>query len=558
MTYFKRKIIKFVLYLNTIKYLKIKQITYRLKKLITQPKLKNKNLTYKVAHQSGAWIETPAGNSSMISPTAFCFLNTCGDLKNIGWAAKNRSKLWCYNLHYFDDLVAFDFRNRYQIHHDLIINWIEECSNLKAVAWEPYPTSLRIVNWIKWTLITNTNSKIVFDSLIMQAQYLRANIEWHVMGNHLIANAKALIFAGSFFDGLEPSECISTGKKLLINQIRSQVLGDGGHFERSPMYHCIILEDLIDILNIAKSYPNKFHINFISELELTIRRMLSWLSEMIHPDGDICLFNDATFSVGKRYIDLLDYANKFQNISISTNNKKTKLGLKNLFNSGYVRITSDDIHIWMNIGAISPNYQPGHAHADSLSIEMSYRGQRLFVNGGVSTYEEGPQRDYERSTKAHNTVEINNKNCTEVWGAFRVGRRVRVNNYEFRQDDEKIIVTCGRKDYSNWLGSSIVKRSCELYRDKVIISDRVSNSTNSAVSRFQLHPLFRIYATNNSKIWKVHHITNDYAFDMEIIGGEAALVQSTFSSGFGKVEQIDALAVTFCSAEIYVKMFNFK
>ena len=40
----------------------------------------------------------------------------------------------------------------------------------------------------------------------------------------------------------------------------------------------------------------------------------------------------------------------------------------------------------MDVALIGPNYQPGHAHADVLSFELSLFGQRLLVNIGTSEY----------------------------------------------------------------------------------------------------------------------------------------------------------------------------
>jgi len=45
------------------------------------------------------------------------------------------------------------------------------------------------------------------------------------------------------------------------------------------------------------------------------------------------------------------------------------------------------------------------------------------VDTGISTYNKTARRQMERSTIAHNTVSVDGKNSSEVWGGFRVGRR---------------------------------------------------------------------------------------------------------------------------------------
>jgi uncharacterized heparinase superfamily protein len=50
----------------------------------------------------------------------------------------------------------------------------------------------------------------------------------------------------------------------------------------------------------------------------------------------------------------------------------------------------------------------------------------VLVDGGVFDYSAGPLRDRLRGTAAHNTVQIDGADQSEVWSAFRVGHRARV------------------------------------------------------------------------------------------------------------------------------------
>ncbi|MEA3409786.1 MAG: heparinase II/III-family protein, partial [Candidatus Eisenbacteria bacterium] len=78
--------------------------------------------------------------------------------------------------------------------------------------------------------------------------------------------------------------------------------------------------------------------------------------------------------------------------------------------------------ILFDTGSPEPVYQPGHAHSEALSFELSRDGRRLFVNSGVSTYEPGPERLRQRGTAAHNTVRIDEEEQTEIWASHRCGR----------------------------------------------------------------------------------------------------------------------------------------
>ena len=56
-----------------------------------------------------AWHNCPGRRASMLSPTLFFFAGERAPLDSAaGWNAAGRTKLWLYNLHYFDDLRAAD------------------------------------------------------------------------------------------------------------------------------------------------------------------------------------------------------------------------------------------------------------------------------------------------------------------------------------------------------------------------------------------------------------------------------------------------------------------
>src|SRR5690606_6965016 len=88
----------------------------------------------------------------LVGPTRFRLLNREEDLAIVGWDDPQLAKLWRYNQHYFDDVIAEGWREREVWHQELIGRWIDDNPPGQGSGWEPYPTSLRIVNWIKWAL----------------------------------------------------------------------------------------------------------------------------------------------------------------------------------------------------------------------------------------------------------------------------------------------------------------------------------------------------------------------------------------------------------------------
>src|SRR5450759_4718040 len=287
--------------------------------------------------------------------------------------------------------------------------------------WEPYPTSLRIVNWVKWSLDGDTHSPEVVHSLAVQARWLRKRLEIHLLGNHLWANAKALVFAGAYFEGVEAASWRDTGLRLLRRELAEQVLPDGGHFERSPMYHAIVLGDVLDLLQLAKRCPGCCAVGDVESWRSAAMRMRRWLRVMTHPDGGIAFFNDSALGIAPDFTALAAYAD-----ALGLPPDAVPLaGIEALPDSGYVRLQMGPAVLIADVGEIGPAYLPGHAHADTLSFELSLHGRRVLVNGGTSTYESGDERLRQRGTAAHNTVVVDGQDSSEVWGSFRVARRAR-------------------------------------------------------------------------------------------------------------------------------------
>jgi uncharacterized heparinase superfamily protein len=422
----------------------------------------------------------------MLSPTRFRFLGQEADVTAAhGWNDPALPKLWLYNLHYFDDLRAEQAELRSDWHRGLIERWLSDNPMGTGTGWEPYPTSLRIVNWIAWSLAGHQLSAAALQSLASQARILCSRLEFHLLGNHLLANAKALIFAGCFFSGTEAEKWLATGFDLLDAQLREQILGDGGHFELSPMYHSIALEDLLDLIQLAGLYPARFESKGRPHYWRGLaRQMMAWLADMTHPDGEISFFNDAALGIARTRGALSDYA-AFLGIPQPTISGR----LRNLAQSGYIRLEAGAFTAIFDAGEIGPSYLPGHGHADVLSIEISVDGNRVVTNGGTSTYAEGTVRSQERSTASHATVEIDGHSSSEVWGSFRVGRRAHPLDVSAEASDD--IVSAGAShDGYRWLsGKPVHRRKVTASPIALRIVDEVTGSGNhSIVGRLPLHP----------------------------------------------------------------------
>src|SRR5256886_8988472 len=141
-----------------------------------------------------------ARTASMTGPESFRFLNVERRIAaESDWNRPDWPKLWLYNAHYFDDLTAADAAARTLWHRALVARWIVENPPGRGSGWEPYPTSLRIVNWVKWALSGHALDDVARQSLAGQTRVLRRRLGTHLLGNHLGANAKRLGLSGAAF-----------------------------------------------------------------------------------------------------------------------------------------------------------------------------------------------------------------------------------------------------------------------------------------------------------------------------------------------------------------------
>lgn len=421
----------------------------------------------------------------MFGSTQFTFLNSTHELPGaVDWNDPALEKLWLYNLHYFDDCAAVDAAARASWQADLITRWINDNPPPRGNGWEPYPTSLRIVNWIKWALAGNAVPPGFQHSLAVQARWLARRVEHHLLANHLFVNAKALVSAGLYFDGVEAKRWREKGLAILSRELAAQILRDGGHYERSPMYHALVLEDLLDLINAAQAWPGTVDERIVSGWRDIAERMQGWLQAMTHPDGQIAFFNDTAFGIAPPAVALAQYATRLGNLAPAV--------AASLADSGYIRAEVGAAVLIVDVAPVGPDHQPGHAHADTLSFELSLDGQRVFVNSGTSTYRPGAQRRFERSTRAHNTVEIDGADSSEVWGGFRVARRARPRNVSVTRLDNGICIRGAHDGYARLSGKPVHEREWRLEEGRLRITDRITGVFIQAVARFYLHPAIAV------------------------------------------------------------------
>ena len=386
------------LVLRTVSRLKPIQVFYQVKYRFMKP-------TYVALEAPAVGVPklqtAPIARYQCAKGEVFSFLNL--EHQFAGWNFTDNGMLWAYNQNYFDWL------NQEGITEEECCKWIDkfnsQLSTLNSqLSFDPYPIALRSINWMKFFCQFPENAtKPRLDSLYSQVKLLERKLEYHLLGNHLLEDAYALYIAASFFQDVK---LLNKATKLLLSQLEEQTLPDGAHYEQSPMYHCILLDRLLDCINIAPK----------DELKAFAKKQIGWLKSICYRDGSFPMFNDAALGIVPVPSDIIDYARR-----LGIENEATPLK-----ESGYRKMSNTMMEAFVDVGNITATYQPGHSHADTFNYELKVDGEPFIVDTGISTYNKTERRQLERSTAAHNTVTVNGQDSSEVWGGFRVGKRAHV------------------------------------------------------------------------------------------------------------------------------------
>lgn len=432
----------------------------------------------------------------------FRFLNHAETLPAIDWSGRHVSHLWSYNLHYFDYALdlAWAFREtrdaRYRDRFaELAVGWIAGNPPGQGDGWEPYALSLRVVNWIYALLLfgddldADTRARIE-RSAMLQTEFLSRRLELHILANHLQKNLKALVVSGLYFCGPSAECWLREGMRLLRRELFEQVLPDGGHYERSPMYHAIALADFLEVISLCRAAG----LAVPAEVRERVGMMTGAFGVLCRADGNPHLFNDAAHGIApeRAWIDVL--ARRALGTGIPA-----PFGLLELTWSGYYGLydPARGERLLADCGEPGPRYQPGHAHCDLLSYELDLAGRPVVVDAGVCGYDGDPLREYVRSTRAHNTVSIGGREQSEIWGTFRLARRARVLSAEHTWRAGAYRFEGAYSPYHD--RRAVHRRVIERVGAVWTITDRVEGAAGASLQSFlHLHPDLRLENEGNA------------------------------------------------------------
>jgi len=402
----------------------------------------------------------------------------------IDWSARDigaTGQLWRMHLHYMEFLEEATPEEA----ESWILDWIDKNPPTKKGFWRdiwcPYSLSLRSVVWMQQLArhgdrISETARATIALSLFAQISYLADNLETDIGGNHLIKNAKALLWASAFFEGRQADRWRRHATAILLRETRIQILADGFHFERSASYHAQVFADLLEIRSFTREG------RLAERLDRILPAMAQALADMTHPDGRAALFNDSGLAMAYPPAACLDaFARLYGDRPVPRRTFSCPA-------TGYHGARDDRAYCVVDCGAIAPDDLPAHGHGDVLSFELSLDGARFVVDQGVFQYT-GPLRPASRSAAHHNTLCLDDADQAAFFSSFRVGRRPRVKLIDFQPSDDGFTLEGEHDGFAYLRGAPRHRRRFLLKGSTLRIDDRIEGATDRGGQiSFLLHP----------------------------------------------------------------------
>ncbi len=497
-------------YVRTLSYLTTQQVVWRVWRRVRRAWVRNRAVTLPaplpafssktvqaLEHYVTRWKYHTAPSTKSLAHGHLTLLSQAVDLKNdIPWQDAAYPMLWRYQLHTCEWMRHAPQEQWQRWMQD----WIAKNPPHQGVGWDPYPLSLRLVYWSLCCAAARFDTPALRESLWRQIDALRADIEYDVRANHLWWNAVALVVAGQL---LGHPAC-AQGLTLLENEVREQILPDGGHYERSPMYHAHMLEAGLIAYAALEERPEW--------LRAALLKMAGFLEGILHPDGDIPLFGDSVLGESVPPKALVALAREYCGAPVEKSTTYPHSGF-------YIFPALEGAaHVIAKAGVPGPSYQLGHTHGDVFSYEMSLHGQRFIVDAGTHGYAESPLRDYVRSARAHNTVSVEGREPLECWSAFRVGRRYAVRNVQFRASEGGITLSGEHDGYR----PVIHRRVFQTDKDVLWVVDTVeSPHACTAESYIHFHP--EVSLEPDGDTWRARR--GDSTLSVQTFGFDSAEIQ---------------------------------
>jgi uncharacterized heparinase superfamily protein len=399
---------------------------------------------------------------------------------SLNWFPPAVGPQWLAAWHGFDwlaDVYATGGKGR-ETAREMVRSWIAESAGWHRIAWRADVLATRLFTWLTHLDdIAGRDADAVLRRALLQSaaaqlRHLSRTAAWEVTGEARLRAAKGLIAGWAAFGG-------SAGRshramRLLQRELQTQILPDGGHISRSPSVQLQVLRDLIETRGVLRTAHNEVP----AALEDAIARMAPMLRFFRHGDLRLALFNDS-FEEDGVLIDL-----------VLTRSEARGRAPSHAPDSGFVRLQAGGSLVLVDAGRPPPSGFDEHAHAGTLSFEMSHGRERLIVNCGAYRGANANWRRVARASAAHSVLVVGDTNAVEIRDDGALGRSPAAVACERAEEDGRHWVLASHDGYRQRFGLTYA-RQLYLAADGADLrgEDKLSGRPGANfVVRFHLHP----------------------------------------------------------------------
>ncbi|MEC9369607.1 MAG: heparinase II/III family protein [Pseudomonadota bacterium] len=286
----------------------------------------------------------------------------------------------------------------------LVAEWIALNRSMSGASWQPELVARRVISWISHSslLLQGADTDYydrVMESLTEQLRYLHAHWRDTAEGTDRLTALVALQLAGLAAAEMQPllDECA----RPFNDQLRRQVLPDGGHVSRNP---AILIEILLDLLPLKQCYISR-NLTPPAELTSAIDRMMPMIRFFRMGDGALARFNGC----GPTATDMLATVIAYDD-SVKAPDELAEA-------SGYCRLAQGHSIVIADVGSPPPPANSGAAHAGCLSFELSWGASPIVVNCGSPAHRDMEWSRVMRSTLAHSTLSLGHESSGQFLAA---------------------------------------------------------------------------------------------------------------------------------------------
>jgi len=395
-------------------------------------------------------------------------------------------------------------------------NWLAHCDAWTPIVWRADVIGDRLTAWAEHFPQLGQEAEMrskLLASFARQTQHLARAAERETVGLARLGALRGLVVAAAL---LGHERRLERAVTRFLHEVETQIRPDGGHVERSPRVQLLALRYLID----AKSALNAGQIEVPGALQSAIDRAAPMVRFFRHGDGKFALFNGTSEDESAVIEGVLTRADAKGRPPVSAPY------------IGFQRLNAGRSLVIVDAGPPPPPGLDLHAHAGTLSFEMSYGRERLIVNCGAYYGPSDDWRNLVRASAAHSTLVVADTNSSELLPRGGLGRRPQEVTCERAEDQGSQWIAGSHDGYQHNFGL-IHSRQLFLAADGEDLrgEDRLKGRAGTGFAiRFHLHPAMQASLTQDGS-GALLRLPSGVGWRLRVQGAVSSIAESIYLGG---------------------------